>query len=648
MDGSFGDSGRATAFAQAPGLLALFEGPQMRLTAVNDAGRALMGERTAETLGAGEADGPWGGLLDMARVVHETGEERTGELELGGDGDGGDGVLSLALAPWRGTDGDARGVVVQALPIDPAVAGTYAAAQVGPAAEQLADLGVDLAGLGAGPDEGLDDGGPDQTLVALQDALLPGGVPIPRGIRLAARYLLADEGVVAGGDWFDAVALEDGRLVLAVGDVVGHGVRASVAMGELRALFEERARLDGDIEAALELLDSRARRVPPARAATVCAAVLDPETGELVYCTAGHPPPMIVSPDGETTFLPASGAGPLASGLPFELAEHQLSEGDVLVMYSDGIVERPGRTVAQCTVDLAEVVREAVLAGPDLERIDERVPERICRESIERLAGSTGVADDVTVLAAELVEPMPDLELTYPALPDTPRVVRAELAEWLDELQVGPLDEVALQHAVGEVVTNACEHAYPDTASRADATVQITAHLDVEGYIEITVSDQGTWRSPGEPSTRGRGLAMARGFADEFELHHGDQGTTARLRLRPTRSVGMLTASGSAVSGREPLVIEEGPGGLRLSGTVDHRGTDELRRRIAHASYGGTVDVVVDMTDVTLLASSGVQVLYEAMAPSNGFALGAIHLVAPLGSPAQHVLEMVRLPYSTT
>lgn len=622
MDGSYDDSDRSAAFHQAPGLLALFEGPELRLTEVNDAGRALLGERTVEVLAAGDAGGPGSDLLDLARSVHESGEARAGEIVLDDSG-----ILTLGLAPWRSRDGEVRGVVAQAVagPVRPAAPAAAAA----PAKHSAAAAG------------------PDQTLVALQDALLPGGVPIPRGIRLAARYLLADEGVVAGGDWFDAVALEDGRLVLAVGDVVGHGVRASVAMGELRALFEERARLDGDIEAALELLDSRARRVPSARAATVCAAVLDPETGDLVYCTAGHPPPMVVSPDGETTFLPASGAGPLASGLPFELAEHRLEEGDVLVMYSDGIVERPGRTVAQCTIDLAEVVREAVLAGPDLERIEERVPERICRESIERLAGATGVADDITVLAAELVEPMPDLELSYPAMADTPRVVRAELAEWLDELQVGPLDEVALQHAVGEVVTNACEHAYPESVRRADAVVSVTARLDDEGVVEVTVSDQGTWRAPGAPSTRGRGLAMARGFTDEFELHHGEGGTTARLRLRPTRSVGMLTASSSSASGREPLVIEERPGELTLSGTVDHRGTDELRRRIAHASFGGTIDVVVDMSGVTLLASSGVQVLYEAMAPAVGIGLGELRLVAPLGSPAQHVLEMVRLPYST-
>ncbi|MCR6033552.1 SpoIIE family protein phosphatase [Nocardioides sp. zg-579] len=627
MDGGSYDDGigRTSFFDQAPGLLALFEGPDLRLAELNRAGRDLLGEDAVAALRSGAVTGPVAELLALVREVGRTGADRTGQW-----GSDGRGRLSIALAPWHGPDGTPRGVVAQALPSR----GAETAAPPAPAATV--------------PSPAAAPGATDQTLVALQDALLPGGVPIPRGVRVAARYLLADEGVVAGGDWFDAVTLEDGRLVLAVGDVVGHGVRASVAMGELRALFEERARLDGDIEAALELLDSRARRVPPARAATVCAAVLDPRTGELVYCTAGHPPPMVVNPAGETTFLPASGAGPLASGLPFELAEHQLEEGDVLVMYSDGIVERPGRTVAQCTVDLSEVVREAVLAGPDLERIEERLPERICRESIERLAGSTGVADDITVLAAELVEPMPDLELSYPAMPDTPRVVRVELAEWLDELQVGPLDEVALQHAVGEVVTNACEHAYSAATRRSEAVVEVTAHLDDEGVVEVTVRDTGSWRAPGAPGTRGRGLAMARGFTDEFELHHGEEGTTARLRLRPTRSVGMLTASGADASSRAPLTIEERPGLLLLGGTVDHRGTDELRRRIAHASYGGTSDLVIDMSAVTLLASAGVQVLYEAMAPANGFGLGVVHLVAPLGSPAQHVLEMVRLPYATS
>src|SRR6478735_10461376 len=109
---------------------------------------------------------------------------------------------------------------------------------------------------------------------AVQDAMLPSGLPMPQGVALAARYFLAETD--AGGDWFDAIALDDGRLVVSVGDVAGCGVEAAMLSGELRAVFDDRVRDEGDLNAGLEALDSRARRSPEARATTVCVAVLDP------------------------------------------------------------------------------------------------------------------------------------------------------------------------------------------------------------------------------------------------------------------------------------------------------------------------------------------------------------------------------------
>lgn len=486
-------------------------------------------------------------------------------------------------------------------------------------------------------------------LVVLQDAALPDGLPIAPRVDLAARYLLAAGGTSAGGDWFDAIPLDDGRVVVAVGDVAGDGVRAAALMGELRVLFEERVRVDGDLTAALELLERRARRSPHARATTVCAAVLEPEHGRLVYCTAGHPPPLLVAPDGDTTYLPTTGAGPLGSGLPFVTAEHAVSEGEVLLLYTDGIVERPGRTAAQNSLDLARVAGRAAAAAPP----GESVVERICGDTLQQLLDEAGFDDDITLLAAQPVPAADGLQMVLPAFPDTPRVVRHNLDDWLVGLGVGAIDEMALQHAVGELVSNAVEHAYagePDRP-RDEAVVEVCAELLPGAQIVIDVVDHGHWRpAHGQPG-RGRGLAMASGFADELEVHHSATGTRATLRHRPLRAVELLTASGAPAKPAAPFELREvehpGHDVVELSGALDQRCADELRRRLAHATRGGTRAVVLDLSGVTLLASAGVQVLYDELAPGRREAGGVVALVAPNGSPAQHVLDLVRLPYRT-
>ena len=259
-----------------------------------------------------------------------------------------------------------------------------------------------------------------EELVRVQDAVLPSGLPVPQGFRMAAHYVLASDETRAGGDWFDAIPLGDGRLVVVVGDVVGSGLEASVAMGALRTLFDERVRQEQDLVAALTALDRRARRVPEARTATIVACLLDPASGELTYCTAGHPPPVVVGLDGRATYLPATGAGPLCSGTPYHLRHHQLSVDDLLLLYSDGLVERPGRTHVQSTVDLLAAV-ERVVQGPELDRAspdsEEPLVERVCRETLQRLTRSTGSADDITVLALQRVPEVPPLRLRLPRLP---------------------------------------------------------------------------------------------------------------------------------------------------------------------------------------------------------------------------------------
>jgi len=615
------------AFEQAPSLLAVCEGPELIITALNDAARQVYGDRVGVPVATALA-GP--SVREIAAWTEETfrsGQPTHGRLwhlePAAGDELGEDAWLSFSMVPSHAVDGSVRGVICQAVEVSEQVRVRARAESRAQELQRRLEIARD-------------------NLVSLHDALLPEGLPLAPGVDLAARYLLAEDGGRAGGDWFDAIALPDGRLVLVVGDVVGNGVRATVVMGELRTLFEERVRPDGDLVAALELLEGRAARIPQARAATLCVAVLEPLTGRFVYCTAGHPPPLVVSAAGDATYLPLTGAGGLGSGLPFALGEHRLAVGDTVLLYSDGLVERPGRTPVQNTLDLSRVAADAVHApgtGSD------RPVQRLARITVEELTRA-GYDDDITVLAARRVAPPAPLEMTVPAFPDTLRAVRQNLGDWLAGLGVGQIDELALQHAVGELVSNSVEHAYEPESSRHEATVTVIACLRDGGVIEIEVSDRGRWRRPGPAGGRGRGLAMASGFSDELRVTHGAHGTRAVMRQRPSTPVDLLkgTASAPAVPSAPMEMRQEGEV-VEISGALDHRSSDELRRRLSHATRGGTIGIVVDLGGVTHLGSAGVQVLYDEMLPHASDDAAGLTLVAPPGSPAQHVLELVRLPY---
>ena len=127
----------------------------------------------------------------------------------------------------------------------------------------------------------------------LQRSLLPQRLPqLPR-LALAARYLPGAEGVQAGGDWYDVVELDEHRVAIAVGDVVGQGAAAAAVMGQLRSALAAALLQGHGPAAALELLDRFAARVPGARASTAACVTLDWTAGQVCWARAGHPPPLL-------------------------------------------------------------------------------------------------------------------------------------------------------------------------------------------------------------------------------------------------------------------------------------------------------------------------------------------------------------------
>src|SRR5262245_42684091 len=206
-------------------------------------------------------------------------------------------------------------------------------------------------------------------MLEAQRALLPTGLPVLPDLSLAGGYRPADLGDAAGGDWFDVVGLPDDAVALVVGDVVGHGATASAVMGQLRAIAADRLQRGGDLTDVLAALDTFAGSSANARGTTVTVVLVDRRGGVLRYVVRGHPPPLLVAADGTTRYLTQSPGSPLALlSNKFQAGEDLLRVGETLVLYSDGAVVRPSRTLGLGMRDLAGCVAEVVRGNTSGER----------------------------------------------------------------------------------------------------------------------------------------------------------------------------------------------------------------------------------------------------------------------------------------
>jgi serine phosphatase RsbU (regulator of sigma subunit) len=227
-----------------------------------------------------------------------------------------------------------------------------------------------------------------EVTLVLQARLLPPSLPQLPDVELTARYLAATEGTLVGGDWYDAIVLPNGCLLLTVGDVVGRGPAAAAVMGQLRTLLHEAALRVDEPAAVVASVDGFAARTDEATGSTCVVVELDPRTGGLRYCRAGHPWPLVVGPSGPT-WLDGGGGGPLG----FAAGERstwtaQLAPDECLVLFTDGAVERRGEGLEVGFGRLAEVARAACPQGPDA----------ICEAVLQSLP--PGTDDDVVLLVA--------------------------------------------------------------------------------------------------------------------------------------------------------------------------------------------------------------------------------------------------------
>jgi PAS domain S-box-containing protein len=231
--------------------------------------------------------------------------------------------------------------------------------------------------------------------VELQRGLIPKSLPEVSGIDLAASYDVAGLTAQVGGDWYDAFAMPGGRLGIVVGDVTGRGIRAASAMGQLRTLTRAFALAQGGLRTpgeALMLLNRHQLEGGDEHLFTIVYAILDPERGTIAWANGGHPPPLLRGADGMCRYLEGGDGLMGVEDNPYDTHEARTGAHDMVVLYTDGLIERRGESL---DVGLARLA-DAASAGPGHARaMCDHIVEELLEPPEQRY-------DDVTAVVARL------------------------------------------------------------------------------------------------------------------------------------------------------------------------------------------------------------------------------------------------------
>jgi PAS domain S-box-containing protein len=347
----------------------------------------------------------------------------------------------------------------------------------------------------------------------LQRSLLPDHLPRLPGLSVAARYLPAAAEAEVGGDWYDVLPTPSGGVGLVMGDVAGKGLVAASMVGRLRSALRAYA-LEGHSPA--RVVEQLNRLIwteeDVTQMATLLYVVVDPVAERLHLVNAGHPPPLLLSESRMPQYIEGGSSVPLGV-LPFPEFEEvsvPIEQGATVVLYTDGLVERPGEHIDTGLDRLAEAVRGAATD-----------PQEICDLVLRDLVPEAGAPDDVALLTLRTI-PMADrFEVELPTEPEALASMRAVLRRWLRHLDGSEQEIAEVVTACGEAATNAIEHA------GAGTPFQISGQ--VEGRrVEISVRDFGAWRAPRE-GDRGRGLSLMRALMDTVDVVPTAEGTTVRM-----------------------------------------------------------------------------------------------------------------------
>ncbi|NED37299.1 SpoIIE family protein phosphatase [Streptomyces sp. SID8499] len=363
-----------------------------------------------------------------------------------------------------------------------------------------------------------------ETALALQRSLLPRSLPRTAGVQAASRYLPAARADV-GGDWFDVIPLSGMRVALVVGDVIGHGVRASAAMGRLRTAVRTLADIDLAPDELLTHLDDVVVRMsaedgddgPGEVGATCLYAVYDPVSRRCTLARAGHPSPVLLPPDGPPHRIDLPAGPPLGlGGLPFESAVLELREGSVLSFYTDGLLESRERDV-----EAGYRLLCAALAA------DGGSLEETCDRVLHALLPGGSAGDDVALLLAR-TKGLPASQVATWDIPDDPSLVapiRKQVVEQLDDWGLSVAAFTA-ELVVSELVTNAIRYGAPPIRLRL---IHDETHLICE--VSDTSNTAPHLRRAKTWDEGGRGLLLVAQLTQRWGSRHTTEGKTIWAEL---------------------------------------------------------------------------------------------------------------------
>jgi PAS domain S-box-containing protein len=367
---------------------------------------------------------------------------------------------------------------------------------------------------------------------SFQHASLPTTLPHIAGLRLDAFYSPGRGEALVGGDWYDALRLIDGRVVLSIGDVAGSGLGAAVTMGNMRQIIRGIAQVHADPALMLDAADRALRLEHPDTFVTAFVGVFDPIGNTLTYASAGHPPPVLCHADGRTEMLRNEG---LPLGLRANVAGSRsisiaLSADSALVLYTDGLTE-----IDRDPQQGEERLRE-LLSDPSLWR-----HEDAARTIVERIFERATPRDDVAVLVANVCEIDAQLDAqggsferwSFHAADERASVAARNAFAQAVQLHGGDREDAASAQIVfGELVSN--------TVRYAPGLVEVIADWSGPDPV-VHVLDNGpgfhhiSILPPDVMSESGRGLFIVSALTHDFRVSkraNGGSHARAVLRLR--------------------------------------------------------------------------------------------------------------------
>jgi len=368
----------------------------------------------------------------------------------------------------------------------------------------------------------------------LQRALLPQDLPQLPGLAFEGVYVPGRSEAQVGGDWYDALRLADGRVLITIGDVAGSGLQAAVIMAAMREVIRGVAQVYADPATMIDAADRTLKAEHPDSLVTAFVAVFDPVAHTLLFCSAGHPPPLLRTPDGTVTELPSHGV-PLGLRARDDCDTRTVAipNGSTVLFYTDGLIESTKDVLEGERRLHAAFADPRLFAGPDLAR---SLHDELLRE---------GAHDDVAILAMHVSRPAVELAGDHfrrwtfdTADAATAQRARSVFAAALAEAGMLDDDVFTAEIIFGELLSNAVRYAPGRVDVVLDWTQGSTAILHFmdrgPGFVVVP-------RLPTDLlSERGRGLFLVWSMSEDFNVTKRlDGGAHVRVVLSPRRKRGM-------------------------------------------------------------------------------------------------------------